>query len=61
MVDLRLERIARGMTQSDLADRAGVSQAYIAMIERGTRKPGLKLIKRLSEVLSIPVVDFLDD
>jgi transcriptional regulator with XRE-family HTH domain len=61
MVDLRLERIARGMTQSDLADRAGVSQAYIAMIERGTRKQGLKLIKRLSEVLSIPVVDFLDD
>lgn len=61
MVDLRLERIARGMTQSDLAERAGVSQAYIAMIERGRRKPGLKLIRRLSDVLSIPAVDFLDD
>lgn len=61
MIDLRLERIARGMTQSDLAERAGVSQAYIAMIERGKRKPGLKLIRRLSDVLSIPAVDFLED
>jgi DNA-binding XRE family transcriptional regulator len=36
---LRTLRIARGMTQSDAAARAGVSRSTAVLLEQGGRKP----------------------
>lgn len=37
------------MTQKELSDRTGISQADISKIENGTRNPSLNLLKRLAE------------
>ncbi len=37
------------MTQKELSERTGISQANISKIENGTRNPSLNLLKRLAE------------
>ena len=37
------------MTQKELSERPGISQADISKIENGTRNPSLNLLKRLAE------------
>ncbi len=41
-----------GMTQSDLAIEVGVSQSYIARLERGTLDPKLSVVTKIFEVLT---------
>lgn len=36
------------MTQKELSERTGISQADISKIENGTRNPSLNLLKRLA-------------
>ena len=49
LIQLRLE--AR-LTQSELAKAVGVSQAYIARIERGTLDPKLSIVSRITGFLT---------
>lgn len=52
--DLRRLRKARGLTQKEVARRAGVSQSLIARIEAGKVDPRLSTVKKiLSSILSI--------
>lgn len=44
-------RIQAGLTQSQLAEKSGISQADICRLEKGTRNPSLALLKRLAEAL----------
>ena len=46
MVDAR---ISQNLTQKELAERTGINQADISKLENGTRKPSLKLLKRLAD------------
>ncbi len=39
------------MTQVELADRMGVSEAYISEILSGRNVPGLKLVDRIAKAL----------
>ncbi|TFG29144.1 helix-turn-helix domain-containing protein, partial [Candidatus Thorarchaeota archaeon] len=53
---MSLERIAhlrreKGMTQSELAFAIGVSQSYIARIERGSLDPKLSIVNKIIGVL----------
>lgn len=43
-------RLNIGITQEDLADEIGVSQSYIARIERGSVDPKLSTVLRIHEV-----------
>jgi transcriptional regulator with XRE-family HTH domain len=53
-------RERRGLSQQTLADRVGVSDAYIAMLETGTRRnPSLTLLQRLAKALGVPVTALL--
>ncbi|MBV9849854.1 MAG: helix-turn-helix transcriptional regulator [Armatimonadetes bacterium] len=45
-------RGARGLTQGDIAERAGVSQEYVSGLERGTRNPSRKVIASLATALA---------
>ena len=50
-------RLAAGMSQEDLADRAGLHRTYIGGIERGERNIGLLNVFRLAVTFGIPVAD----
>jgi transcriptional regulator with XRE-family HTH domain len=53
-------RNARGLTQEQVAEKAGVSKNYITMLETGTRKsPSLPVLKRLAKALGVPVTELL--
>lgn len=48
-------RIRAGMTQMELSEKSGISQADISRLEKGTRNPSISLLKRLAEAMdSIP-------
>ncbi len=49
---LRRLRKERGLSQRDLA-RAGVSYAYVSRIEKGTRQPSVKVLRRLARALGV--------
>jgi len=56
---LRELRRSRGLSQADLASRAGVHWTYVGRLERGKAAPGLDLMGRLAEALNAPVADLL--
>ena len=50
MIDARKER---GMTQKELAEITGISQADISRLERGTGNPSLKTLQRVAQALQM--------
>ncbi len=52
---IRVERLSRGWSLSDLAERAGVSRAMIHKVERGESSPTAALLGRLAGALSLSV------
>ncbi len=50
--DIRRLRKAVGLTQKELAKKAGVSQSLIARIERGTVDPRLSTLKKIVDVIA---------
>lgn len=49
-----------GISQEELAFRAGFHRTYIGMIERAERNITLSNLKRLAEALQIKVKDLFD-
>lgn len=49
-----------GLTQEDLAERAGVHAGYVSQIERGVRTPSAKILSKLAEALRVPLSHLLD-
>ena len=49
---LRAARLERGLTQGDLAGKAGMPPASISHFESGTRKPSFANLRRLAQVLN---------
>ena len=45
-------RIQAGMTQVELSEKSGISQADISRLENGTRNPSLALLKRLADAMN---------
>ena len=44
-------RIRAGLTQKQLSEKTGISQADISRLENGTRNPSLALLKRMAEAM----------
>lgn len=51
-------RIAKGLTQAELAGKTGVHSNTIAKIEQGIQQPSYPTIKKLSKALDIDINDF---
>ena len=45
----------KGLTQTALAQKAGISPSYLSQLEQGRRDPKLTLISKLAHALGIPV------
>ena len=56
---LRELRLARGMSQAELARQAQVTTNYISRLEGGGAAPGIDLAARLAAALGVPVADSL--
>lgn len=52
-------RKGAGMTQDDLAAKAGVGRVFLSEIERGRKTPSLETLERLGAALNVEVTDFL--
>lgn len=46
-------RLAKGMTQEELAEKAGVHSTYIGIIERGKQSASLDIIERIAKALDV--------
>ncbi|AGG05896.1 helix-turn-helix domain-containing protein [Dehalococcoides mccartyi] len=46
-----------GVSQEELADRAGVHRTYLGGIERGERNPSLKNIDAIARALKVSLSD----
>lgn len=58
---VRKLREARGLTQDQLAERAGVSATYIGFIERGDNVPTLTIILQIASALKVRSAELLRD
>lgn len=63
--DLKLARNIRrlrrraGLTQEQLADKTSLSTTYIGYLEIGQKKPSLKTLNKLANVLGVKVKDLI--
>jgi transcriptional regulator with XRE-family HTH domain len=55
---IQQQRAARGFTLRGLAEKAGLSPAFISQIERGKVAPSLDSLRSLAEVLQVPLFYF---
>ena len=52
-------RLASGLTQEQLAEKAGHSQQYISGLERGARNPTVVSLFELAEALKVTPADLV--
>ena len=55
---VREERLKQGLSQEELASRAGVHRTYIGMIERAEKNITLENIEKICLALGISIHDF---
>ena len=56
-ITLRQCRLARGMTQRELATRAGVTRQTVMNVESGRNQPSILLLYRFADILGVRVTD----
>ncbi|MDX2276956.1 MAG: helix-turn-helix transcriptional regulator [Hyphomonadaceae bacterium] len=52
-------RLARGLSQEDLAEEAGVHRTYVSGVERGVRNPTVTIVAKLAKALGVSAADLL--
>lgn len=50
---LKKLRVAKGLSQEELAFRAKLHRTYVSQLERGEKSPSLKTIDRLARALDL--------
>ena len=55
--NLKVWRTRRGLTQTEIAERLGVSQSHFSRLELGKKSPSLRTLDRLARALEITVSD----
>src|ERR1700744_1646493 len=57
--NLQRLRTKRGLTQGELALKAGSERTYVSRLEQGRKNPTLELLERLAKALKVDVVELL--
>ena len=60
-ISIKSARLAKGITQKDLAERMGIDQSAIAHWETGKTKPRFYRIREMAAVLECPVEELLTE
>jgi transcriptional regulator with XRE-family HTH domain len=58
---VRKERNKLGLSQEELAAKAGVHRTYIGMIERAEKNITLENIEKVAKALNLKLSDFFSD
>lgn len=45
----------RGLSQGDLATKAGISVSYLSMLENSKRDPTVSTVKKVAKALGVPM------
>lgn len=57
---LKQFRAKQGLTQVDVAKKVRVTQAYIALLEKGQQNPTLDVLERLAKALKTTVAELVE-
>jgi transcriptional regulator with XRE-family HTH domain len=57
--NLRLRRRAAGLSQEELADRAGIDRTYVSALERGVYSATIDMVDKLAKVLGAEAAELL--
>lgn len=57
--NIKKERLKRGMNQTELAERIGVTRQTVSSWERGISFPDIPMLMKLSEVLDVEIDELL--
>ena len=52
---VKAAREAKGMTQAELAEQLGITQAAFSYIENGDKSPSLPVAKRMAQILGTSI------
>lgn len=53
--NLKEQRLAKGLSQEDLADLCGLHRTYVGSVERGERNISIDNMERLADSLDVPL------
>ena len=59
--NIRRLRESKNITQAYLAEQAGITQAMLCQIERGTKNPSLQVGREIAHLLNCSVDDLFDE
>lgn len=52
-------REAKGLSQEQFADEAGIHRTYVSDLERGSRNPTIRVVDRVAKALGVTASDIL--
>ena len=58
---VRSRRMAVGMSQEKLAERAGLHPTYVSMVERGVRNATLNVAARIAKALKVDLPKLIEE
>lgn len=58
---VRTERLKQGISQEELASRAGVHRTYIGMIERAEKNITLMNIEKIAQALGVAISELFSE
>jgi transcriptional regulator with XRE-family HTH domain len=57
---VRKIRVSQGLSQEQLADRAGLHRTYIGMVERAEKNLSLNNIEKIAKALGVSVSELME-
>lgn len=57
---LRERREAAGISQEQLADRAGLHRTYVSLIERGKRTASIEVVRKFAKALGVSMAELIE-
>lgn len=57
--NIKVKRLSKGLLQAELAKQAGITQAMLCQIEKGTKNPSLQVSYEIAKILGCHIEDFL--
>lgn len=61
MFRIKEEREIAKLTQEELADKVGITRAYLSKLENNHREPSMKLLQAIAEALGTSIKNLIEE